>query len=428
MVRFSVNPHPQQRSTAEPFAAQLALSRVHPRLIALERTPGGYAIARDQTRGWFELHGKRGFAGYGLSRALRMLLDALSGLSALEDTTEKGQPFVHGELVPAMLRVDEAGVTRLIPLASWHWSGRAALPAAERCGHLAPERLLGDEIDPRADVFSAGVLLWEALAGRRLFETDSADSIVTRLMGGKINLPDLPPELSWAMPLKAVAMCALSVDPEQRFASCAELAQAIEAVAGAQIATHANVADFFRSPAPAPRASLIARPPSLPTHHSSLSALVAPPRSSRQIAVTASEPIRRAPTPPPKSRIKRSVWAIAVTSCMLTAFGLSAAARYSALQHARQSAASNAPIQGTPLSSLGLAGSVPMAPSAAPVPAQAASTGELPVLTEDHDQATKPRKPSTGVKGSPAKGTSAKPRVPAKSVRSFDSAGVKYGI
>ena len=150
-----------------------------------------------------------------------MLLDALAGLSALEDTrTSKGQPFVHGELVPAMLRVDHTGVARLIPLAPWHWSEPGTLPAAERCGHLAPERLLGDAIDARSDVFSAGTLLWEALAGRRLFETDSVDTIVMRLMGDKVTLPQLPPELSWAVPLKAVAMCALSVDPEQRFANC----------------------------------------------------------------------------------------------------------------------------------------------------------------------------------------------------------------
>jgi len=71
-------------------------------LIALERTPGGYAMPRDETRGWFELRPKRGLAGYGLARALRMLLDVLAGLSALEETrTEKGQLFVHGELVPA---------------------------------------------------------------------------------------------------------------------------------------------------------------------------------------------------------------------------------------------------------------------------------------------------------------------------------------
>ncbi len=167
--------------------------------------PAGYAVPRELSRNWFELRGKRGLAGYGLARALRMLLDVLEGLSALQGTrTETGHPFVHGEVVPAMLRVDETGIARLIPLAPWHGSGPGTLPAPERCGHLAPERLLGDAIDARADVFSAGTLLWEALAGRRLFETDSVESIVMRLMGEKVTLPQLPPELSWAVPLKAV--------------------------------------------------------------------------------------------------------------------------------------------------------------------------------------------------------------------------------
>ncbi len=82
--------------------------------------------------------------GYGLARALRMLLDVLAGLSALEETrTEKGQLLVHGELAPAMMRVDPTGTARLIPLAPWHWSAPGTLPTPERHGHLAPERLLG---------------------------------------------------------------------------------------------------------------------------------------------------------------------------------------------------------------------------------------------------------------------------------------------
>ncbi|HEY3256303.1 MAG TPA: hypothetical protein VGJ91_20230, partial [Polyangiaceae bacterium] len=148
MVRFSISPNPKKAPNAEPFAAQLALSRVHPHLVALERTAEGYSPPPDATRVWYELHAKRGLAGYGLARALRILLDALAGVSVLGDTrTVDGQPFTHGELVPAMLRVDHVGKTRLIPLATWHWSKPRTLPAPERWGHLAPERLLGDTID-----------------------------------------------------------------------------------------------------------------------------------------------------------------------------------------------------------------------------------------------------------------------------------------
>lgn len=421
MVRFSINPSLSKGPSADRFAAQLALARIHPCLIALERTPGGYAIPRDETRGWYELRGKRGFAGYGLARALRMLLDVLGGLSALEDTrTEKGQHFVHGELAPAMVRVDPTGTARLIPLAPWHWSAPGTLPVPERHGHLAPERLLGDIIDPRADVFSAGVLLWEALAGRRLFETDSVDAIVMRLMGDKVNLPELPPELSWAVPLKAVAMCALSVDPEQRFANCAELADAITAVAGNRIATHADVAEYFRAPEPTARPSLSARPPPLPLHHSSLSALVAPLQPSG-LATRPSESIGREPTLPER-RVSRSVWAIAALSCVVGAFGATAIARYGATLREPHSAASSAPLVGAPLSAISPAVSA-SAPPVTPPPEPAPTAAELPRPAESREMPSKPSKPANAPKS-----LTSKPRAPSKPARTPDKAAAKYGI
>jgi len=421
LVRFAVSPHPSQGPSSERFAAQLALARVHPNLIALERTPGGYAIPRGEGRGWFELRARRGFAGYGLARALRMLLDVLAGLSALEDTrADKGQSFVHGEVVPAMLRVDPQGTTRLVPLAPWHWSAPGTLPVAERYGHLAPERLLGDAIDPRADVFSAGVLLWEALAGRRLFETDSIDGIVTRLMGDKITLPELPPELGWALPLKAVAMCALSADPEQRFANCVELAEAIAAVAGDHVATHADVAQFLRGPEPVARPSLFDEPPTLPKHHSSLSALVAPLRASERIAPKPPEH----DSPLPQRRVGRSVWMIAAISCVVGAVGASAIARYSVSEE-RQRAAASAPARGVALPMA--AAPAPIAPvaSAAPSSAPSISTPIEGATTpaDDHGKATKTLKSVPAGKGTPLK-----PRPTTKAPRATDKAAAKYGI
>ena len=152
---------------------QLALSRVHARLVPMQRGEHGYAIDASAER-WFELPAGRGFAGYGLGRALRMLLDVLRGLTALHDTFDaQGESFAHGEVALTQLRVDPEGVCRLVPLTPRH-SSAVSTPPSEALGHLAPERLLGERVDARADVFSAGVLLWEALAGRRLFNETSA--------------------------------------------------------------------------------------------------------------------------------------------------------------------------------------------------------------------------------------------------------------
>jgi hypothetical protein len=232
----------------DPFAMQLALSTVHARLVPMRRGDEGYELDPG-TADWFELPAGRGFAGYGLSRALRMLLDVLRGLTALHDTFDAtGANFAHGDVALPRLRVDPDGVCRVVPLTARHSLNRAGAPAQEALGHLAPERLLGESVDVRSDVFSAGALLWEALAGRRLFEETTGDAIVDRLMGEKLQMPQLPPELAWAIPLKSVAARALAVDPYQRFADCAELATAIAIVARGRVASHAEIATFFGAP------------------------------------------------------------------------------------------------------------------------------------------------------------------------------------
>ena len=254
--------------SADPFAMQLALSRVHTRLVPMQRGEHGYVLDAS-AEGWIELPANRGFAGYGLGRALRMLLDVLRGLTALHDTFDaEGINFAHGEVALTQFRVDSEGVCRLVPLTARHsWPGKSK-PATEALGYLAPERLLGEAVDARADVFSAGVLLWEALAGRRLFNETSADAIVERLMSEKLPMPQLPPELAWAIPLKSIAIRALSVDPYQRFADCAELATAIAIVARERIAAHAEIALIFGAKGRSLNSVAQQRPRPIPTRSS----------------------------------------------------------------------------------------------------------------------------------------------------------------
>jgi len=305
--------------SADPFAMQLALSRVHARLVPMQLGERGYALD-PSAEGWFELPAGRGFAGYGLARALRMLLDVLRGLTALHDTFDaEGINFAHGEVALTHLRVDNEGVCRLVPLAARH-SAADSRPPVEALGHLAPERLLGEPVDARADVFSAGVLLWEALAGRRLFSETSSEAIIDRLMGEKLQMPQLPPELAWAIPLKSIAARALSVDPYQRFADCAELATAIAIVARERVATHAEITAFFgpnlrssgsvAQPRPVPSRSSTFPSVSLPVAPVSISApassrngfpLATPAPRSVSSASRSVTPAPRSVTPAPRS-------------------------------------------------------------------------------------------------------------------------------
>lgn len=378
MVRSADPTRPDSDSESGPFAAQLALARVHPSLAPLSAAGVGYGLDWSLTSRWFALPTGRGFAGYGLARALRMLLDVLAGLTALHETqTKGGLGFVHGEVVPALLRVDLQGVARLSPLAPWHWATSDAPLSPHSVGYLAPERLLGDAIDPRADVFSAGVLLWEALAGRRLFEHDSVEQIITRLMGGKMLLPELPPELAWAIPLKAVAVRALAVDPAQRFGDCRQLATAIALCARGRVASHVEVAAHFNvpvrsSPPPLPRSSAPPKParPSLnqefsASHKSSLSAMVAPTES-------APTPVAdlEIQAPSTRGRARRGAWTVTALISLFVALGVVAFTRH------EQSGS----LHGTPPIAVAAGATTPERAAAVPVAALEPSASAAPTL------------------------------------------------
>jgi serine/threonine-protein kinase len=89
--------------------------------------------------------------------------------------------------------------------------------------YLAPEITLGHEAQPTSDMFSMGVVLWEALAGERLFDA-AADVEVFRLIREcrikplAERRPDIPARLVAAIER------ALHRDPAERFASARHMA------------------------------------------------------------------------------------------------------------------------------------------------------------------------------------------------------------
>ncbi|MDF3072266.1 MAG: serine/threonine protein kinase, partial [Polyangiaceae bacterium] len=178
-----------------------------------------------------------------LSYSLRLLLDAMTGLGVLHRTLS----FAHGEVQPEHVLLGEDGVGRLLPVVRAHWV-RGEERAAERLYYLAPEKLLGDKVDARSDVFSVGVLLWEAVAGQRLLEAFRVDDIIARLMSGGIPRAHAPEEESWTEPLSAIAERALAVDPARRFATIAEMKDTLEHACSRYLASTPGMAELFQDP------------------------------------------------------------------------------------------------------------------------------------------------------------------------------------
>lgn len=100
---------------------------------------------------------------------------------------------------------------------------------AGKSAYMAPEHARGDEVDLRSDLFAAGILLWELMAGRRMYRGAEEELLAQAQKGAIPALPDrgLPEQAL----LRGIVVRALAVDPAQRFQSAAEMSEALETYA-----------------------------------------------------------------------------------------------------------------------------------------------------------------------------------------------------
>ena len=221
-----------------------ALKSPHLALVRPARIGLGFESAGAKQKTLAEIEDALGGPGrLSLPYSLRLLLDLLTGLGVLHRTLS----FVHGEVQPEHVVLGEDGVGRLIPVVRAHWV-RGEERAPERLYYLAPEKLLGDSVDARSDVFSVGVMLWEALTGQRLLEATEVDDIIARLMGGGIPRAQAPEGEAWTAPLSEIATRAIAVDPGRRFASVAEMKDALQGACSRYVASAPGMAELFGNP------------------------------------------------------------------------------------------------------------------------------------------------------------------------------------
>jgi serine/threonine-protein kinase len=139
--------------------------------------------------------------------------------------------IVHRDLKPQNVIVDPEGKAVVTDFGI----ARAGVSEITQAGsvmgtphYLSPEQAQGMDVTPVSDLYSIGVILYEALTGRVPFEADSAVAIAMKQVSQTPQRPSsIEPKVSPA--LDAVAMRALEKDPGQRFQSADAFIAALDA-------------------------------------------------------------------------------------------------------------------------------------------------------------------------------------------------------
>jgi serine/threonine protein kinase len=166
----------------------------------------------------------------------RIVLDALHGLSAaheLTDETGERLELVHRDISPHNVMVGVDGIGRLtdfgVAKAEKRLTSTRAGHFKGKLAYMAPEQASTGHADQRSDLFAMGILLWESLTGRRLFRADNNAATLTKILQEPIpSVSELVPELA---PFDALLERALTREPEERFQSAEEFADALEKLA-----------------------------------------------------------------------------------------------------------------------------------------------------------------------------------------------------
>jgi hypothetical protein len=149
-----------------------------------------------------------------LDARVRVIADIAGALIQIHDNNGLPRPHRrHGRLTPRHLLI---GVDGSASLFNAREPFSKLLPPQPDLGYLAPELLTqSGPATQQSDVFSLGVLLWEALDNGRLFPHRRAAAISRLIARRSLPLPRIEDE--WALPLGEVAMKALSQDPNDRY-------------------------------------------------------------------------------------------------------------------------------------------------------------------------------------------------------------------
>jgi serine/threonine protein kinase/outer membrane biosynthesis protein TonB len=166
--------------------------------------------------------------------AAKIVADAADGLHfahELRDLNGRHLNIVHRDVSPTNIVVQYNGSVKVVDFGIAKAEGRVTSTREGelkgKYGYMPPEQIKNEEMDARSDVFSLGVVLWEALAQRRLFHADNvAATLMQVLTADRMPPSSFFPQIPHALDIACLR--ALAPEPRDRYQSIAEMKQAID--------------------------------------------------------------------------------------------------------------------------------------------------------------------------------------------------------
>jgi len=241
-----VHPHlAKARDFVEMFLdeARIAATIDHPnvvRVLDFGRAEGTYYLAMEHLMGetWAEVR-KRVVARSGgddlqtlplmLAHVLERSCEGLHAAHEAKDPGGKPLQIVHRDVSPHNLFVTYDGNVRVLDfgIASaaerLHTTRHGTVKG--RFSYMSPEQMRAEALDRRSDVWSLGVILWEGLARRRLFQRDTEAETIAAVT--QQPMPAFPADVQAPEALLEIAQKALQRDPVQRFDTARAMGMAL---------------------------------------------------------------------------------------------------------------------------------------------------------------------------------------------------------
>lgn len=167
------------------------------------------------------------------------------------------QGVIHRDVKPANLLMDTFGKVYLTDfgIAKVFESQQQITQTGATMGtptYMSPEQVQAGEVDARSDIYSLGIIVYQMLVGQVPF---SADTPIATALKHVSEMPPIPSDINPDIPyaLEQVVLKALAKDKEDRYQSCAEFVQALQAAVGTEQSMPAqSVPPAQSSPTPQP--------------------------------------------------------------------------------------------------------------------------------------------------------------------------------